>query len=153
MKNKTLRIIITIASILLIAGLGSVFVFLGNSWFNSLAKPSQWIPNFVIPIVWSIIYLAFGTILTIWQLNESLPLSTFVLLLINGALNVLWCLIFFTLNQTFLGVIIIILNLIVGFYLILDIMKHMKLYSFILAVYPIWLSIATCLNLAVWILN
>lgn len=153
MKNRTLKIVITIIAIVLVAGLGSLFVYLGNPWFNSLSKPSQWIPNFVIPIVWSTIYISFGVILILWQLKENLPFSTLVLLFINGALNVLWCLVFFTLNQTFLGNIIIILNLIAGFWLLLDIFKNKNLYGYILTIYPIWLSIATTLNLALWILN
>ena len=74
-------------------------------------------------------------------------------MIINGALNVLWCLVFFTLKQLLLGDIVIILNLIAGFLLIADIFKTKKLYGYILIIYPIWLSIATTLNLALWILN
>ena len=151
--NKNIKILITIISIIVVAGLGTLFVNLGIGWFNGLVKPSQWIPNFVIPIVWTIIYLAFITILTLWQLKENLPKDTFVLLVINGALNVLWCLIFFTLKQTFLGNIVIILNLIAGFWLLINILKKKPLYGYILTIYPVWLSIATTLNLAMWILN
>ena len=153
MSRKNINIIITIASIILVAGLGTLFVNLGMDWFNFLLKPSQWIPNFVIPIVWTIIYLAFATILTLWQLSEKLPVSTRVLLLINGSLNVLWCLVFFTLKQTFLGNIVIVLNLIAGFWLIANILKQKSTYGYILTIYPVWLSIATTLNLATWILN
>lgn len=151
--KKNIKIIITILSIIVVAGLGSVFVNLGSEWFNSLIKPSQWISDFVIPLVWSIIYLAFVTILVLWQLKENLPISTFVLLVANGALNILWCLIFFALKQTFLGNIFIVLNLIAGFWLVLDILRQKRVYGLVLMIYPIWLSIATTLNLAVWILN
>ena len=153
MKKNTTKIIISIISIIIVAGLGSLFVYLGNGWFNSLTKPSQWIPNFVIPVVWSIIYIAFAVVLSIWLSQQDLSASTFALLVTNGILNVLWCLIFFTLKQTFLGDIFIVLNLISGFLLIWDIYKQKKLYGLILLIYPIWLSIATTLNLAVWILN
>ena len=153
MSRKNINIIVTIASIILVAGLGTLFVNLGMDWFNSLLKPSQWIPNFVIPIVWTVIYIAFATILTLWQLRERLPLSTFVLLVINGALNILWCLVFFTLKQTFLGNIVIVLNLIAGIWLIVNILKQKPIYGYILTIYPVWLSIATTLNLATWILN
>ena len=151
--NKNIKILITIISIIVVAGLGTLFVNLGMDWFNGLVKPSQWIPNFVIPIVWTIIYLAFITILTLWQLRESLPKGTFVLLVINGAFNVLWCLIFFTLKQTFLGNIAIILNLVAGFWLLINILKKKSLYGYILTIYPVWLTIAITLNLAIWILN
>ena len=152
-KKKNLNWLAVILPILAVAGLGTLFVNLGMDWFNSLAKPTQWIPNVVIPIVWTVIYLTFAVILIIWQNQNKIPLMTKILLIVNGVLNVLWCLVFFTLNLTFLGNIVIILNLIVGFWLIIDIAKNKKLFSYILFIYPIWLSIATTLNTALWILN
>ena len=152
-KEKFLRILYVVLPIIVVAVLGSIFVNLGMSWFNALKKPTQWIPNFVIPIVWTVIYLAFAIILLIWQSKEKLPLSSIILLVINGFLNVLWCLTFFTFHLTFIGNIVIVLNLIFAVYLLLNIKKFNKFYFYILSVYPIWVSIATTLNLAMWILN
>ena len=151
--SKILKSVIILASIILVAVLGSIFVNLGMDWFNSLNKPSQWIPNILIPIVWTIIYLTFATILLIWNNKKEIPTSTNILLIINGILNILWCLIFFTLKMTFLGNIIIILNLIASILLWQEIYTHSKAYAYILLIYPIWLSIATTLNTALWILN
>lgn len=153
MNNKFVKALFVIFPIALVAGLGAVFVNLGMAWFDGLSKPTQWIPDFVIPVVWTIIYLAFAVILIIWQNKEKIPKHTIVLLIVNGVLNVLWCLLFFTLKQTFIGNIAIILNLIAGFWLVWDISKSKKLYSLILIIYPVWLSIATTLNLSMWILN
>lgn len=153
MNSKFVKSLCVILPIVAVAALGSVFVNLGMEWFNGLTKPSQWVPNFVIPVVWTIIYLAFAVILVLWQNKESISKRTITLLIVNGVLNVLWCLIFFALKQTFLGNIAIILNLIAGFWLVWDISKSKKIYSLILLIYPIWLSIATTLNLALWILN
>lgn len=153
MNTKFVKSLCVILPIVAVAVLGSVFVNLGMEWFNGLTKPSQWVPNFVIPVVWTIIYLAFAVILVLWQNKESISKRTITLLIVNGVLNVLWCLIFFALNQTFLGNIAIILNLIAGFWLVWDISKSKKIYSLILLIYPIWLSIATTLSLAMWILN
>lgn len=152
-KNKFSKSLIIFFSILLVAILGSIFVNIGMEWFNALNKPTQWIANIIIPIVWTIIYITFAIILIIWQNKEDLPVTTKVLLIINGVLNVLWCLVFFALKQTFGGNIVIILNLILGYILVADIYKNKKLYGLILLIYPIWLSIATTLNLAIWILN
>lgn len=145
--------IISFVVIILVAALGSVFVNLGMDWFNSLKKPTQWVPNVVIPIVWTVIYLSFAVINFIWLKNDDIPKSTVILMLINGVLNVLWCLTFFTLKLLLVGNIVILLNLIAGFVLIVDIYKYKKLFGYILSIYPIWLSIATTLNLALWILN
>ena len=153
MKNNVLRVISIIVPILVVAILGSVFVNLGMDWFDSLAKPTQWIPNWVIPIVWTVIYITFAVVLLIWSNKESLNKTTIGLLIVNGVLNVLWCLVFFTFKQTFLGNIVIILNLIAGILLWINIFNQKRLYSYWISFYPIWLSIATTLNLAMWILN
>ena len=152
-KSQIKKIIISFVVIILVAGLGSVFVQLGMDWFNTLQKPTQWVPNFVIPIVWSVVYIAFAVINFFWFKNDDIPTSTIILMIINGVLNVLWCLTFFTLKLLFLGNIVILVNLIAGFALIVDIIKENKLFGYILSIYPIWLSIATTLNLALWILN
>ena len=153
MKRKTLSIIFSILAVVVVAALGSVFVNLGMDWFNGLSKPTQWIPNFVIPIVWSVIYLIAAGVLFFWIKNGEMKKKTAVLFIVNGVLNVLWCLIFFTLRLTFLGNIVIVLNLIFAFLLVLDIFNYKKLYGYLLSIYPIWISIATTLNLALWILN
>ena len=153
MKRKTISIIFSILAVVIVAALGSVFVNLGMNWFNGLSKPTQWIPNFVIPIVWSIIYVIAAGVLFFWIKNGEMKKKTAVLFVINGVLNVLWCLIFFTLRLTFLGNITIILNLIFAFLLIVDMFSIKKLYGYSLSIYPIWISIATTLNLALWVLN
>ena len=113
-SQKILNYVVIIASILIVAGLGSLFVNLGMDWFDSLKKPSEFVPSFVIPVVWSIVYIIFAVVLCLWVTNDDIPTKTFVLLIINAVLNVLWCLLFFTLNSSFLGVVLIVLLLIIG---------------------------------------
>ena len=153
LKSNGFKILVTILSIVLVAVLGSVFVNLGMEWFNSLVKPTQWIPNVVIPIVWTVIYITFGIVLSLWIYNSSIPRAVAIWLIINGVLNVLWCLVFFTLELTFVGNIVIILNLISAIVLFLLIYKQNRVYAIATALYPIGLSLATSLNLALWILN
>ena len=152
-KNKTFQIVVSFVVIALVAGVGSVFVSIGMPWFDALAKPSQWIPNVVIPIVWTIVYGLFAVINFFWIKNNGMSKTTTILMFVNAFLNLLWCLVFFTFNLTFVGNIFIVLNLIAGILLWVSIYKENKLYSYILSLYPIWLSIATTLNLALWILN
>ena len=152
-KQKIIRYIIIISSILFVAVLGSIFVNIGMDWFEGLTKPEQFVPSFIIPIVWTIIYVLFMVTLCLWASKGSIPKNIITLLIINGILNILWCLVFFTLNQTFLGLVAIVLLLIMSYYLVLNICKYNKLYFYLTTLYPIWASIATCLNLALWILN
>lgn len=152
-KNYIVKIMFIVIPIILVAGLGTIFVNIGMDWFDGLTKPTQWIPNFVIPIVWTIIYLAFSILLSRVIKTQIFSKKTTILLIINGALNIIWCLLFFTLQQTFIGLIAIILNLIFAFYLTINLFQYNKTYAYILSIYPIWISIATTLNLCLWILN
>ncbi len=152
-NNALKNIIITFIAIAVVALLGSFFVNLGMAWYESLIKPNQWIPSFVIPIVWTTIYITFSVVLFLWLKKENLPKNIYVLLLINGILNLLWCLVFFSLKQLFIGNIVIIINTLFSIKLIYEIEKHKKMFALILSIYPTWLCIATSLNIAVWILN
>ena len=141
MKNNVKRIISVVAPIVVVAVLGSIFVNLGMDWFNGLNKPTQWIPNWVIPVVWTVIYLTFMVILLLWTNKESLKKSTIALLIANGILNILWCLVFFTLQLTFVGNIVIILNLIASIALWVNIFTQKPIYSYWLIIYPIGLAL------------
>lgn len=147
------NIIITIVSIVLVAVIGTIFAQIGMGWFESLQKPTEWIPSFIIPIVWTVIYLLFAYVLIKWQSRRPLTKENVVLLAINGVLNVLWCLVFFTLNQLFLGNVVIIINTLFGLRLYFEICKEDALNGLLISIYPIWLCIATTLNIALWILN
>ena len=127
-QNK--KIIISFIAVISVAVIGSVFVNLGTNWFNELNKPSQWISNAIIPVMWTIIYSITAIILYKWFKNEDMPKNALWLFVINGILNVLWCLIFFTLKLTFAGNIVIILNLIAGILLWVYVNKHKKIYSY-----------------------
>lgn len=153
MKNLFLTILFSFVPVVIVAILGSLFVNLGMNWFSSLTKPIQWIPNFVIPIVWTVIYILAGVILFLLLINGRFNKKLMVLFIINGVLNILWCLLFFTLELTFLGLIAIILNAIFAYYLVIELNREGEFYFYLLGIYPVWLSVATCLNLAIWILN
>lgn len=152
-KEKIIKYGIPILSVILVALLGSIFTNKGLEWYDTLNKPSEWIFDFVIPIMWGIIYSLF-TIYLLYLVNkDKLVKKQFVLLVMNGFLNVLWCLVYFALRGLLLGQIIIVINLIFSILLIKEIYKTNKTWGYVLGIYPTWLSIATCLNLAIWILN
>lgn len=154
MKNKNLyNFVLSFGLTFLVAGLGSIFVQIGMNNFNNLIKPNEWIPNFIIPIVWTIIYVISAVIIYMLLSKNLMTKKLSWLFGLNGLLNVIWCLVFFALGQKFLGLITIIINLILGFLLIIELLKNQKIYGWILFIYPIWLCIATFLNCALWILN
>ena len=106
MRNVKRYVIPTIF-VLVVAGMGTLFTNSGMEWFDTLKRPSEWLPDFVIPIVWTIIYLSFW-IFTITNDYYLYPRLT-NLLVINGFVNVLWCLIYFVINSLLGGLIVIVL--------------------------------------------
>ena len=151
--NKYFDVIVICVSILIVAVLGSVFVNIGMNWYNLLIKPKDWIANFIIPVCWTIIYLLSAVILSILAQNKLLNKKIIVLGILNGIFNILWCLIFFTFNQLLLGNIFIIFNCVLGILFLVELLKINKWYTYLMLIYPIWLLIATTLNIALWILN
>ena len=73
MENAKFKWLLVVLPIAFVAGIGTLFVSLGMDWFNALVKPTQWIPNWVIPVVWTIVYLSFMVILLIWQNKQKIP--------------------------------------------------------------------------------
>ena len=152
-KDFVKDILSSFLPVAVVAGLGSLFLQMGREWYDQLQKPEQWLPDFVIPVVWSVIYVVAVIIIFRLLQTKRMEQSLATLFVINGVLNVLWCLVFFTLRQLFLGMVIITTNAIFAWLLITAIFKRNKLFAGILLIYPIWLNIATSLNLATWILN
>lgn len=152
-REKIIGYSIPILSVMLVALLGSIFTNNGLEWLSNLNKPREWLKDFVIPIVWGVIYSLTAIYLLYLVRKDSLNNKQFVLLIINGVLNVLWCLVYFTLKSLLGGQILIVINLIASILLIKEIYKTNNKWGCVLLIYPTWLSIATCLNLAVWILN
>lgn len=155
MKNKiVLKSAIVATCVILVAFIGGIFTNSGMDWYESLNKPTQWPPKFLFPLVWTIIYVLSFIIMFLLIKNENKSnKKVFTIFAINGILNVLWCIVFFGLQQLFLGQVIIILNLIMSFILLIELENIKDIYFYLLSIYPIWLSIATTLNLATWILN
>ena len=152
-KNLIKNILLSFGLVLVVAGLGTLFTQIGMDWFDTLIKPSEWIPNYVIPIVWTVIYLTAGIVLFMWLQHDTMDKSLATLFIINGILNIIWCLVFFTFNSLLLGLVVILINLVFAIYLVIQIDKYRPIYARALLIYPVWLLIATGLNLAVWILN
>lgn len=149
MKNST-KCVITALAIAAVAGIGSIFTSLGQTWYAGLDKPSQWPPSFIFPVVWSTIYLLAFIVLCKSIGNGTATKSLLVWGIVNGILNVLWCLVFFTLKLTFTGIVVILLNTAASVVFVRQIEGKLQ---YALWIYPLWLMLATTLNVAVWILN
>lgn len=141
-----------IALVVLTAVVGNVFTSMGRDWYQNLNLPTQWVPDFVFPIMWSVIYTLIALAIVYLIYNDEVTSTLFWLFALNACLNVLWCLAFFALQSTIWGQVIIICNLTLGIFLVLEIASIFPVAK-VLWIYPLWLMVATSLNTAIWILN
>ena len=153
-KNKVwINLIIAFLSVGFVAVISTLLSNRNSSWYELLLRPSEWPPKILFPIIWSLIYFIIAVVLFIQLQNEKIDIDSIAILSFNGLFNILWCLCFFTLNSTLWGLILIILNLIFSVLLALKYYKLNKNWGYIISIYPLWISFAFVLNLAVWILN
>lgn len=153
-KNSLwLNLVIAIFSVAVVAVIASLLANRNTSWYNLLARPSEWPQTIVFPIVWTCIYALIAVVLFFQLQSKKMDIASIVLLSLNGIFNILWCLCFFTLNSTIGGLIFIILNLFSAILLICKYYKINKIWGYISLIYPLWVAFAFTLNLAVWILN
>ena len=141
----------------LLAGFGSS-VFTVNSistWYATLNKPWFSPPNVVFAPVWTILYILMGLALfLIWRSprnrTRDIGIALFAAQL---AINVIWTLAFFGLQNTLYGLLTIIPLWILIAATIYQFYKVEKWASYLLVPYIVWVSIATALTASVFLLN
>ena len=149
--NQTKQSILIAAGIIVVAAVGSLLVALGQPWFAAQQTPSQWPPDFLFPVLWSAIYLI--AFFALHAAQGSNPKKLYLLAAINGICNILWCLVFFTLHQTFWGAVVIILNQGAAILYVAELFRKNSAWAYPSLLYPLWIGIATAPNIAVWILQ
>lgn len=134
-----------------------MFTFPGiGSWYTSLERPDFAPPNWVFGPVWTILFILMGVALfLVWdkvgKTAEAKPAT--VLFLIHLALNVLWSALFFglqRLDMAFMEIMFLwgmIALLLTSFY------RVDRRASYLLIPYFLWVTFATVLNQAFWLLN
>ena len=120
---------------------------------NTLTKPPLFPPNFLFPIVWTILYLLIGiSYFLVKQKDENCKLISFIYYL-QLILNFSWPICFFVLHFYHITIIISILLLLTS--LLMTWLFHFKskLASYLLIPYILWLIYALYLNVSIVILN
>jgi translocator protein len=148
-----------IASILFcqFAGIiGSIFTFPSiTTWYQQLNKPFFNPPNWVFGPVWTLLYTLMGISLYyiygkgITKKNK----QTLIIFLVQLILNSFWSIAFFGLHSPLFGLFVI---LPMWFFILMTIIKSYpisKRASYLLIPYLCWVSFASLLNFAVYLLN
>jgi tryptophan-rich sensory protein len=130
-----------------VASVGSVFTS-GNAdseWYKSI-KPAITPPNFVFPIVWSILFLLIGISLYYTWINSIRKFWVIILFGINLALNILWSFIYFSMQNPFYALIELGLLWVSIILLMVFCFKKSRISGWIIVPYLLWVSFAAFLN-------
>ncbi len=118
-----------------------------SSWYQQI-KPSITPPNFVFPIVWTILFILIGIsiYLSLTSAKKKAKNKILFWFIVNLILNSVWTLFYFNLHNPLLALVDLILIIVTIVYLIILTHKSNKLSSYLLVPYLLWVSFAGVLN-------
>lgn len=141
-------LIASLIIVFLVAFIGSIFTRRGTNteWYESI-KPSITPPNYVFPIVWTILFLLIAISLYLaWTKAKNTTIKVAIIFTINFILNILWSLFYFTMKKpavAFVDLIFLWFSIIV---MIAVTYKVDKRAAWLLVPYLLWVSFAGVLN-------
>jgi benzodiazapine receptor len=155
--SSVVKLVISILASFAAGGIGSLFTFrVIPTWYAGLKKPPYTPPNRVFGPIWTTLYILMGiSVFLVWQkgLATNGAMLAFTLFWIQLAFNAFWSVIFFGMKSKGGGV----MTIIVLWLLILATMVTSFRVSgwagALLIPYIVWVSIASYLNIGVWLLN
>lgn len=137
--------------------IGSFFTYPNIAgWYMSLNKPFFTPPNWLFGPVWISLYTLMGISLFLVirdGIKNPEKRKGVYLFGTQLSLNSVWSILFFGLKSPLLGVVSIIPLWILILLTILEFRKINKTSAWLLVPYIIWVTIATALNVSVWLLN
>jgi benzodiazapine receptor len=155
--SSVIKLVISILASFAAGGIGSLFTFkVIPTLYAGLKKPPYTPPNWVFGPIWTTLYILMGiSVFLVWQkgLATDGAMLAFTLFWIQLALNALWSVIFFGMKSKGGGVIIII---VLGLLILATIITSFRISGWsgaLLVPYIVWVSIASYLNIGVWLLN
>lgn len=125
-----------------------------STWYPTLVKSSLSPPNYVFPIVWTILYMCMGvSIGLIWNRAKTRKHKLDLIFALQLLLNFTWSITFFYMQNPLWGLInIILLDITVLIYTCYS-YRINRLSSWLFVPYIIWLAFATYLNLFIIMYN
>lgn len=149
-----------ILSIILIEIIGSIGAIATTpaipGWYSSLVKPFFTPPSWVFGPVWTSLFFLMGFALyLVWQEGiEKRPVRLAIIAFsIQMVLNVLWTFLFFGMQNPFFALIEIFILWIAILFVIIKFYKVSRPAAYMMIPYICWVTIATALNLGVYLLN
>ncbi|MDO5811950.1 MAG: TspO/MBR family protein [Bacillota bacterium] len=152
MNKKTLILCLLIP--LLIGGLSGFLTMDSTILYQDLNRPPFSPPNWLFPVVWTILYLLMG--LSSYLIVQSYSSNKEKALILYGfqlLVNFIWPLFFFNLQNYFLALLILIILIISVIYMLYT-FKEINIKAFYLNIpYLLWLIFAFYLNFMIFLNN
>lgn len=153
------KVILFLGSLLLpqlVGTVGALFTFPAiASWYVFLEKPFLSPPNWIFGPVWTALYLMMGV--SFYLILTSKPTKftskAIQLFLIQMFFNLIWSIVFFGMQSTGGGLVVIIALWIAILLTILKFSKISRNASILLLPYLAWVTFASYLNLSLFLLN
>ncbi len=159
LKNKKVEIPLLVFSILLpqlVGTIGALFTFPSLAgWYMYLQKPEFNPPDWVFGPVWSTLYILMGIslFLVVRQQISTRNMRAVQIFFLQLLLNLMWSIVFFASHSIGGGLVVIIA---MWFLIVLTILKFAAISRFaalLLLPYLAWVTFATLLNFALFMLN
>lgn len=156
-KEDILKLLVSISLPLLAGFIGSYFTTpYIETWYANLSKPSLNPPNFIFAPVWTTLYILMGiSLFLVWRSDNQKEVKkiSFIFFGTQLILNSSWSIIFFALQNPQIALINIFILWIFIILTIGSFLRISKVAGVILIPYFIWVSFASYLNYAIYILN
>lgn len=124
-------------------------------WYTDLAKPEWTPPGIVFSTVWTVLYILMAVAAWLaWHKGRLTPTAPPLLLFfLQLALNALWPVIFYGLQQPAAAFVEILLLWIIILATIVAFWRIQRLAGLLLVPYLLWVAFAAALNYAIWRMN
>jgi tryptophan-rich sensory protein len=154
--NRIIRLLICIAFPLIVGGISGFFTVQGvKDWYLTLAKPNFTPPNFLFGPVWTFLYAFMGVaFFRILEKGKSVQkIKAIRIYLWQLFFNFCWSFLFFSQHQIGLALIDISILWVLIFIMIIRFKKLDAFAGYSQIPYLLWVSFATALTAAIFILN
>ena len=125
-------------------------------WYAALEKPPFTPPNWLFAPAWGTLYVLMAiAAFLVWRrgLNQEGVKSALLIFVIQLVLNALWSVVFFGFKSPIAGVVVIVVLWVAILFTILKFFRLSVVAGSLLIPYILWVSFATALNVAIWMLN
>ncbi len=152
-----LKLLTSVAACQLAGILGALFTRAAiPAWYAGLQKPQFTPPNWLFGPMWISLYLLMAVAAyLVWQkgLAAKGVRAALTVFLIQLLLNALWSPVFFGLRSPLAGAVIIVLLWLAILAAIVAFAKISPLAAWLLVPYILWVTLASALNISIYILN